>query len=337
MKIADPLLIAVLAPLFVAWIAIVVWLQRRRRVSATTFASLAPFSLLRTPWSVRLLPWIPRLRFIAVGLLVLALARPIGQHGKKALTSDGLHILLAIDTSGSMQALDLDGEKSIEQRRSRLGVVRDVVAQFLDARASDAVGLVVFGSFAFTQAPLTLDHTLLAQLVRRLEIGMAGQSTALGDAIVTGVKRLKDDKAKSRIIVLLTDGRSTTGNVDPREAAKVAKAYGIKVYTIGAAGHGRAPVIVDGFFGKEVQYITDDLDEDTLTSIADTTDGKYYRAEDVHALASIYADIDKLEKSAIDQPDTREVDEKYPLFLAPALLLVVLELVLMTTRFRSIP
>lgn len=337
MRFADPLLIAVAAPLFIAWIAVDVWLHRRRTVGTATFASLAPFSLLRTPWVVRVLPWIPRLRFVAVGLLVLALARPVGQHGKKALTTDGLHILLAIDTSGSMQALDLDGEKPIEQRRSRLGVVRDVVAQFLEARASDAVGLVVFGSFAFTQAPLTLDHALLTQLVQRLEIGMAGQATALGDAIVTGVKRLKDDKASSRIIVLLTDGRSTAGTVDPRDAAEVAKAYGIKIYTIGAAGRGRAPVIVDGFFGKEVQYTTDDLDEETLTAIADTTGGVFYRAQDAHALAGIYADIDKLEKSAIDQPDTREVDEKYPLFVVPALLLVAAELILTATRFRSIP
>ncbi len=189
MSFSDAQWLWLLVPLVLTWIAGVVWLQHRRQVSAALFSSLAPFALLRTPLSVRLLPWIPRLRFIAVGLLVVALARPVGLQGKKALTTDGLHILLAIDTSGSMRALDLDADKPIEQRRSRLEVVRDVVAQFIDARASDAVGLVVFGSFAFTQAPLTLDHAILAQLVRRLAIGMAGESTAMGDALVTAVKR----------------------------------------------------------------------------------------------------------------------------------------------------
>ncbi len=148
---------------------------------------------------------------------------------------------------------------------------------------------------------------------------------------------MKDDKAKSRVVVLLTDGRNTAGSVDPREAAEVAKAYGIKIYAIGAATHGRAPVLVDGFFGREIQYTSDDLDEETLTAIADTTGGKFYRAEDAGALAGIYADIDKLEKSAIKAPESREVDEKYPIFVVPALVLVVLELTLLATRFRSIP
>ena len=333
MRLADARWLFALVPLFAAWLA---WLWYQRRASAVpaaSFSSLEPFSDLRPSWAVRLRPWVVSARYVAVALLLVALARPVGSQGKKALTTDGLHIILAIDTSGSMRALDLDAERSLEWRRTRLEVVRDVVTSFVQARVNDAVGLVVFGSFAFTQAPLTLDHGLVAKLVERLEIGVAGEQTALGDALVTAVKRLKDDKAKSRVVVLLTDGRSNTGSVEPQDAARLAKAYGVKVYTIGAARTGRAPMVVQG----QLFYEDVDLDEETLTAIAETTGGTYYRAEDATALARIYADIDTLEKDAIDAPEQHELDERYPLCVAPALLLLCFEALLLSTRLRTLP
>lgn len=333
MKLADARWLFVLAPLFAAWLGWLWYQGRRSGQPAATFSSLEAFADLRASWAVRLRPWVVATRYVAVALLLGALARPVASHGKKALATDGLHIILALDTSGSMRALDLDAERSLEWRRTRLEVVRDVVTSFVQARVNDAVGLVVFGSFAFTQAPLTLDHALVAKLVERLEIGVAGEQTAIGDALVTAVKRLKDDKAKSRVVVLLTDGRSNTGSVEPEEAARLAKAYGVKVYTIGAARQGRAPMVVQG----QLFYEDVDLDEETLTAIADTTGGKYYRAEDATALARIYADIDTLEKDAIDAPEQHELDERYPLLVAPALVLLCFEALLLSTRLRTLP
>ncbi len=333
MRLADARWLFVLVPLFALWLG---WLwrnQRRGERPSATFSSLAAFSDVRPTWAVRLRPWVVAARFVAVGLLLAALARPVASQGKKALSTDGLHIVLVIDTSGSMRGLDLDPERPLEWKRTRLEVVKDVVNSFVSARLNDAVGLVVFGTFAFTQAPLTLDHALVANLVQRLEIGMAGEQTSIGEALVTAVKRLKDDKAKSRVVILLTDGRNTAGSVEPQEAAQLAKAYGVKVYTIGAAREGRAPVVMQG----QVFYQEDDLDEETLTNIAETTNGKYFRAEDATALSRIYADIDMLEKDAIDAPEQHELDERYPLFVMPALLLLCVEALLLSTRLRSLP
>lgn len=333
MRLADARWLVVLVPLFALWLG---WLWRNHRRGgrpSATFSSLAAFADVRPTWAVRLRPWVVAARFVAVGLLLAALARPVASQGKKALSTDGLHIILVIDTSGSMRALDLDPERPLEWKRTRLEVVKDVVNTFVSARVNDAVGLVVFGTFAFTQAPLTLDHALVANLVQRLDIGMAGEQTSIGEALVTAVKRLKDDKAKSRVVVLLTDGRNTAGSVEPQEAAQLAKAYGVKVYTIGAAREGRAPVVMQG----QVFYQEDDLDEDTLTAIAEATDGKYFRAEDATALSRIYTDIDMLEKDAIDAPEQHELDERYPLFVMPALLLLCVEALLLSTRLRSLP
>ncbi len=333
MRLADPRWLFALVPIFAAWLGWL-WYQRRNALlPSASFSSLDAFADLRATWAVRARPWVVGTRYVAVALLFAALARPVASQGKKALTTDGLHIVLAIDTSGSMRALDLDAERSLEWRRTRLEVVRDVVTAFIEARVNDAVGLVVFGSFAFTQAPLTLDHALVANLAQRLEIGVAGEQTAIGDALVTAVKRLKDDKAKSRVVVLLTDGRNNAGSVEPQEAARLAKAYGVKVYTIGAARQGRAPMVVGG----QLFYEDVDLDDDTLTAIAETTGGKYYRAEDATALERIYADIDTLEKDAIDAPEQHELDERYPLFVAPALFLLCCEALLLSTRLRTLP
>ncbi|MBC7793046.1 MAG: VWA domain-containing protein [Clostridia bacterium] len=338
MKFADPWLMKYLVAAFAVWMVATIVLGRR---GARRYAMVSSIDRVFVPcsagWAVRLRPWVLRLRWIAVGLLLLALARPIGSKGQKTIATDGLHILLAIDTSGSMAALDLDPDLPVPNRRTRLEVVRDVVSRFITARVNDAVGLVVFGTNSYTAAPLTLDHALVSSQVEHLTIGMVGDATALGDALVTSVKRLKDDQAKSRIVILLTDGRNTAGTVTPEKAAEVAKAYGVKIYTVGAATDGEAPYIVDGLFGATIQTRPSDLDEPTLTAIADMTGGKYYRAEDANALAQVYADIDRLEKSAIRAPESHQFDEQYASLVGPALLLVVFETLALATRLRSAP
>lgn len=338
MRFADAWLFGYLALAFIVWLAATVVAGRRGGARFALVSSIdRVFAATQRTWAVRLRPWVLRARWVAVGLLLVALARPVGSKGAKALTTDGLHVLLAIDTSGSMAALDLDPEQPIQSRRTRLEVVRDVVARFIAARVNDAVGLVVFGTNAYTAAPLTLDHALVASQVEHLTIGMVGEATALGDALITAVKRLKDDQAKSRIVILLTDGRNTAGSVSPEKAAEVAKAYGVKVYTIGAATEGEAPFLVQGLFGPTLQMQPSDLDEPTLTAIAETTGGKYYRAQDANALERVYADIDRLEKSAIHAPETHQLDDRYAAFVGPALVLVIIEALLLATRLRSAP
>ena len=253
------------------------------------------------------------------------------------MRTEGIDIVLVIDTSGSMQALDLDASRRIADRRNRLDVVKGVVDEFVKKRDDDQLGLVVFGAEAFTQCPLTLDHGIVATFMERIEIGMAGDATAIGSAVGTAVKRLKDSDAKSKVIVLLTDGRSNAGSLSPTKAAEVAATFGIKIYTIGAGGQGKAPFIVDSFFGKQVVYQDVEIDEETLRKIADLTGGKYFRAEDEEALKQIYEEIDQLEKTEITMSSYMEYNEQFRWFVIPALGLLLLEVVLLGTRFRKLP
>ncbi len=274
------------------------------------------------------------LRVLAIIFLVIALARP--QEGRKSMEilSVGVDIILATDTSGSMQALDFFKDKN---RVNRLDVVKEVVREFIDNRPNDRMGMVTFGAEAFTQCPLTMDHSILLSFLDNLKIGMAGDSTAIGSAIGVAVKRLKDLKAKSKVIILLTDGRNNSGNIPPLQAAEIAKSYGIKIYTIGIGTLGKAPFLVDTFMGKQLIYQDVDLDEDTLKTIAATTDGKYFRATDRETLKDIYTQIDKLEKSEVKVIDHAEYNELFPPFLICGLSLILMEIVLANTRLRRIP
>ena len=199
------------------------------------------------------------------------------------------------------------------------------------------VGLVVFGSEAFTQCPLTLDHGILASFLERVEVGMAGDATAIGSAIGTAVKRLRDSEASSKVIILLTDGRNNAGALDPRKAAEIAKTFDIKIYAIGAGTRGRAPFVVDSFFGKQVVYESVEIDDQMLEEIARQTGGAYYRAEDREALESIYAEIDELEKTEISSNTYMEYNERFRWFVLPAVGIVLLEITLLGTRFRKLP
>jgi len=243
-------------------------------------------------------------------------------------------IMLCLDTSGSMQALDfkLDGKPV-----SRLTAVKKVVSEFIKKRKTDRIGLVVFGQDAFTQSPLTVDKGLLLGLVDRMEVGMAGDRTDIGSAIAIGGKRLKDLKAKSKILILLTDGVHNTGDLTPEQAAEAVRTLGIKIYTIGVGGNGPAPFRVKTPFGTRIIQQMVELDEKTLKEIAKTGNGRYFRAADTKQLAEIYGMIDREEKTEVKVKEFFHFRELYPYLLVPALILLALEIFLRTTFLRRVP
>lgn len=320
-------LVVALAPVFY-------WMWFEKGLARLRFSSL---SLLgeQSASSMTRRKWLPILRCVGLALLVLALARPQTGKALTESTTEAVDIMLVIDTSGSMRALDLSRGK---ERLTRLDVVKQVVADFVKKRAGDRIGMVVFGGEAYTQCPLTLDHGVVLSYLDQLEIGMAGDATAIGSALGIGTKRLKDLKSKSKIMVLLTDGRNNTGVLSPEKGAELAKTFGIKVYTIGVGTtEGKAPFIVEGFFGKQVVYQDVDLDEDTLKKIAATTGGRYYRAGNAEALANIYAEIDRLEKTEVKVKEYLEYSEHFVPFVWAGLLCLLVELTLAQTVLRRVP
>jgi len=266
--------------------------------------------------------------------LVITAARPQLFNVSREVRSSGVDIILCVDTSGSMQAMDfkLNGEPV-----SRLTAVKKVVNEFIKKRETDRIGLVVFGEEAFTQSPLTMDKGLLLNLVEKMEIGMAGDRTALGSAIAIGGKRLKDLQAESKILILLTDGRHNAGDITPEQAADAVGALGIKIYTIGVGGKGPAPFRVKTIFGTGIVHQQVDLDEETLRKVAEIASGKYFRAADSRELSEIYDTIDQAEKTEVKVKEFFHFRELYYYFLIPALLLFGLEILLRLTFLRVIP
>ena len=245
-------------------------------------------------------------------LLVVSLARPQKGNEQTIRKTEGLDIFLVIDTSKSMSNQDFEvGSSNVD----RLTAVKAVVREFISKRKDDRIGLVVFGTMAFAQAPLTLDHQVLLKFLGDVKIGMAGPETAIGDAIGVTVNRLKSIKSKSKIAILLTDGSNTAGDIEPRIAAKAAKSLGIKFYTIGAGGEGG----VTSFLGFNVKTRAAPIDEKTLKYLAEMTGGQYFRAKDTGDLVRIYETINKLEKTEAETQIFRNFEEKYADFLLPAL------------------
>ncbi len=339
--LAHRWILTVLGPLFVLWVLAFAllpwWAHRRRKAAAVRFSNIRNLLRLRPSKSLLLRRLFLGLRLATVALLMIAMARPQTGRTQTQVRTEGIDIVLAIDTSDSMQALDLDANRRIADRRNRLEVVKGVVDEFVQKRDNDQIGLVVFGAEAFTQCPLTLDHGIVATFMERLEIGMAGTATAIGSALGTAVKRLRDSEAKSKVIILLTDGRSNAGSLSPSKAAEVAATFGIKIYTIGAGSREKAPFIVDSLFGKQVVYQDVEIDEKTLRRIAELTGGEYFRAEDERALQEIYEQIDALEKTEITMSSYMEYNEQFRWFVIPALALLLFEVVMLGTRFRKLP
>ena len=306
-------------------------LDQRSRSRAIPIASvdfMVPRELRRRPPVLRHGGWL--LRTLTMLVVIVALARPqLGERQGKR-TSEGVDIMLAVDTSGSMRARDFEVRG---QRPDRLEVIKAVLADFIGSRPDDRIGMVVFGSEAFTQAPLTLDHDVLQKFLEKVEIGMAGDGTAIGDGLATAVKRLKDTPGKSHIVVLLTDGANNAGRIDPIAAAQAAKALGIRVHTIGVGSEGVVPIVQNG----RVFHIKADIDEKTLKAIADETGGVYRRAMDTNALINVYGEIDKLEKNRREEKDKRRGRDVFPTLLGVATLLLLLEAIWRCTKYRRVP
>jgi Ca-activated chloride channel family protein len=326
----DPWLLVLLA-----LIPVLLRAQRRRAQPALRYPMLDAVRAVGPGRRVRW-RWLPAaLRVTALALLVVALARP--QLGKAAtqIFTEGIDIMLAVDISGSMLAEDfqVDG-----QRANRLEAVKSVVRRFLERRPGDRVGLVLFGARPYTQSPLTLDHGWLVKNLERAHVGMIEDGTAVGSGLATAVNRLEASDAKSKIVILLTDGQNNAGKVPPLVAAETAKTLGYRVYTIGAGTRGSAPFPQTDAFGRRV-YVSMpvDIDEDTLRRVADTTGGRYFRATDTPALEQIYDEIDRLEKSPQQGLQYLEYHELYVWLALPALLLLAAEAVLTQTWLRVLP
>ncbi len=322
--------------LFVLFVGVGAWLfyVLRRKPAGITYSVTSRVKALagHDGGFLNRLPWL--LKACCLVLLVLTAARPQLYNVSRDIQSPGVDIVLCLDTSGSMNALDFQlNDKPV----SRLTAVQKVVSEFIKKREMDRIGLVVFGEEAYTQSPLTLDKGLLLGLVEKMKIGMAGDRTAIGSALAVAGKRLKDLKAKSRILILLTDGRHNAGELTPGKAAEAVSALGVKIYAIGVGGKGPAPFLVRDFFGSRIVHQRVDLDEETLRHIADIGKGKYFRATDSRGLREIYDLIDREEKTEVKVKEFFHFRELYPYFLIPALLLLGLELVLRTTILRRIP
>ena len=275
------------------------------------------------------------LRTLSVALIITALARPQSPITDSKVQSQGIDIVLALDCSTSMLAEDF---KVAGRRQNRLEVVKEVVKDFVKGRANDRLGIVAFAARAYTVCPLTLDHGWLLENLERIKTGLIEDGTAIGSGIASSLDRLKDLKAKSKVIILLTDGRNTTGSIAPLAAAQTAKAMKVTLYTIGAGTKGLAPYPVKDFFGNTVyQSIQIDIDEDTLMKIAEKTGGKYFRATDTESLREIYKEIDKLEKTIREEKGYWEYQELFPYFLIPGLALLFAEIILSNTFLMKIP
>ena len=270
------------------------------------------------------------LRVIAFGALIVAFARPQTGVTSETVTAEGIDIVLVIDVSSSMLAEDLDP--------NRLEAAKAVAADFVLGRRNDRIGLVVFAGQAFTQAPLTLDYSVVTDLLGRMEVGMIEDGTTVGMGLATAVRRLQASDAESKVVVLLTDGRSNTGEIGPVTAAQMAQALGVKVYTIGAGSRGTARVPVnDPTLGRRYVNIQVDVDEPTLQEIAALTGGRYFRAADTESLAEIYREIDELETTEIEVHNFTRYGELFHYPLAAGLLLLVLEVGLGQTVLRKLP
>ncbi|MBU2489804.1 MAG: VWA domain-containing protein [Proteobacteria bacterium] len=326
-RFAYPEVLLLLVPVL-AWL----YFLSRSRPRSMRFSTAGILAPMAGPWA-RVRARLPlALRVAVLALLVVAAARPQTYNVAREVKSPGVDIILCLDTSGSMGGMDftLDGRQV-----DRLTAVKKVVTDFIKKRESDRIGLVIFGSQAFTQVPLTLDKGLLLSLVNRMKIGMAGENTAIGDSLALSGKRIKDIPAKSKVVILLTDGRHNEGSVAPKEAAQALAALGIRVHTIGVGTTGPVPFMVRTVFGQRTVYQNVDLDEDTLREVARIGKGRYFRASDTDTLEAIYNEINQMEQTEVKIKEFFHFHELYVWFLFPALALLGLEL--LAARMRPLP
>jgi len=315
----------VLVPLMLAW-----YLWKGRRSHAPL--RLPGFENLdEKGGSVRL--WLRHsllvLRLLALSLLIIVLARPQSSNQWEQVSTEGIDIILCMDVSGSMRAMDF--------RPNRLEASKNVGIEFVNARQEDRFGLVVFAGESFTQCPLTTDRAVVVNFLKDIDFGLIEDGTAIGMGLATAVNRIKDSKASSKVIILLTDGVNNRGDVGPLTAAEIAAGFDIRVYTIGVGSQGMAPIPVQDMFGRTItQNMEVEIDEAVLKEIAQTTGGNYFRATNTNKLREIYQEIDQMEKTRLDVKQFSRKKEEYFPFLLAAMLLILLESVLRYTVFRTI-
>ena len=331
MRLASPwfLVLLALVPL------VLPWGRRASRRAALRYPTLETLRAFAPAGAAHRRAILGLLRAAALVLLVVALARPQAGSATTRLHREGVDVMLAVDVSGSMLSEDftLGGH-----RASRVDAVKAVVKDFVAARPEDRIGLVLFAGRPYTQCPLTLDHGWLLQNLDRARVGMIEDGTAIGSALATAVDRLRASTAKSKFVVLLTDGQQNAGRITPATAAEAAAALGVKVYTVGAGTRGLAPYPVKDAFGNTVyRPVPVDIDEDALKKVAATTKARYFRATDTKSLADVYAEIDRSEKTAFEAPEFLDYRELYPLLVWPALGLVLVEVGLAETILRKLP
>lgn len=312
-------------PIMLVWY----WFKGRKKEPSINYSHLKIFNSVFPNWRERLrhLPFI--IRCLAVGLLIIALARPQSFSSGENIYTEGIDIAMVLDISGSMLAEDF--------RPNRLDAAKTVIDEFIQARSTDRIGLVIFSREAFTQCPLTIDYFVLRNLLKEIKSGMIEDGTAIGNAIANGVNRLKDSDAKSKVIILLTDGINNAGEVNPVSAAQIAKTFGIRIYTIGVGTRGEAPYPVQTPFGLKYQMVPVEIDETVLKEIASLSNGKYFRATNNKTLSQIYTEIDKMEKTRIEVTSYKNAKELYYSWLLGGLALLFFEIGISRTLLRRLP
>jgi Ca-activated chloride channel family protein len=314
---------------------IILWRGRRGPVAALEYSdvSLARDIARRTRSRIGGVVWL--LPIIAAALMIVGLARPQRTHSRTEVTTNGIDIVLGLDVSGSMEALDFTVDN---YRVNRIAVVKSVVPKFIDERPNDRIGLIAFAASPYIVSPLTLDHDWLLQNLERINVGIGDDGTAIGSAIAAAVNHLRTTTAKSKVVILLTDGVNNSGKISPLAAAEAARALGVKVYTIGVGVRGKAPIPMRDEAGRvHVVTMNVDVDEKTLQAVASETGGQFYRATDTHSLQNIYEQINRYETSAQSVQKFEHVEELYRWPLFPSLGLLGIGVILQQTRFRRLP
>ena len=325
-EFANPRLLwlLLLVPLAIVWYI----LRHKKQEASLQFSDLKGFAQLPKTWKAYLRHLLFAMKMAALALLIVALARPQSSSTNSTSNIEGIDIVMAMDVSGSMLARDL--------KPDRLTAAKRVASDFVNDRPGDRMGLVIFSGESFTQVPLTTDHGVMLNMLAEMKNGLLEDGTAIGDGLATAISRLKDSEAISKVVILLTDGMNNAGSVDPYTAAEIAKLYGIRVYTIGVGSYGTAPFPVQTPFGTQIQQMKVDIDEKLLTTIANSTGGKYFRATSNQKLDEVYQEIDKLERSKIEVTEFRRLHEEFYPLVAWALALLLLEFLLRKTIFRTL-
>ena len=315
----------VIIPFMIFWY----FFKSKKKIPVINYSNTEIFNELKPTLKERLkdVPFI--LRIIAIALLIIAAARPQTFSSGENIYTEGIDVAMVLDISGSMLAEDF--------KPNRLEAAKNVIDEFVSGRTTDKIGLVIFAKESFTQCPLTIDYQVLRGLLTEIKSGMIEDGTAIGNAIANGVNRLKESSAKSKVLILLTDGVNNSGEIDPITAAQIARQFNIRIYTVGVGTVGQAPYPFDTPFGKRYQMVPVEIDEEVLKNVADITGGKYFRATGNKKLEEIYQEIDKLEKTKVEITSYRQATELFYSWALLGLLLLITENILSRTYLRTLP